>query len=217
MRFALDQYVRTYPTLIHFTARDNLSWIRAERRLYSTASLLRRTGRQEVLREKRKSAVALDVDGTTVVLRDQTPLHAGNVDLAPGWTLEDVVEMLNQQVYFWPSKGQGPSGYGTRLSERYKDEPTAVLRIPFASLLAANPDREPRFCKYNSGAPRTVGGKKSPRGADTFRAAFDCDFTQSRVVEVVWSNHVMLPNDTEYAHTFEGPWRPLFVPAADDM
>ena len=47
--------------------------------------------------------------------------------------------------------------------------------------MAANPGRAPLFCKYNSGGPRVVHGRKSPRGGSTF---LPCDRTPFRPGEI---------------------------------
>jgi len=70
--------------------------------LESTAAFLERAGRLDLLRARRRSGERVTVDGIQVHLRDQAPLHAGNVDLPANWSFEDLVELLNRQVFFWP-------------------------------------------------------------------------------------------------------------------
>ena|SRR5712691_7943752 len=98
-----------------------------------------------------------------IVVRDQAPLHEGNLSLPRGYTFEDFIESLNGRIFFWPGSAAGPIPHGIRHFERYEQECPVILRVEFQSLLHANPGAEPLYCRYNSGSPRCSNGKKSPR------------------------------------------------------
>jgi hypothetical protein len=154
--------------------------------------------------------VALTVEGETVLLRDQAPLHAGNMQLDSGWSFARFVRHLNDRVFFWPGGEGGPISYGLRHFGRYESEVPVILRVPFASLVAANPQLELLFCRYNSGSPRWSRGVAAPRGATTFVPAANAVFGPANVVEVTALNGVHLPNDSAQGQHPQGPWTPLF-------
>jgi hypothetical protein len=210
MAFSLDRFAALRPFLFHLTAFDNLERVRRTGALESAAALIARSDRPGLLRERRPSGERVTVDGAAVHVRDQAPLHAGNVALPPDWEFEDLVEMLNQQVFFWPGGERGPIDYGLRHFGTYADEKSAILRVPFRSIAGANPGNPPRFCRFNSGAPRWSAGRAAPRGPDTFQEAAACDVLPGGVVEVTFQGRAALPPDTQFARGFAGPWQPLF-------
>jgi len=144
-----------------------------------------------------------------VSLRDQRPLHRGNLVLGEGWTFEDVVEALNRRVFFWPGTAAGPSDYGERNYARYEGERPAVIRVPTKGLLDSHSATEPLFCRFNSGSPRWTGGRASPRGADTFVPADRFQGGVDEVVEITFGTPVTLPSSTEVGFHPGGPWCPL--------
>jgi len=132
------------------------------------------------------------------------------MELTGGFTLEDFVEALNVRVFFWPGKDEGPVRSGENHFARYASERPAMLRCLFQSLKSANPSAVPLFCPYNSGAPRIVNSKKSPRGPDTFLKACDFPRTSSEVVEVTFLREIVLPPDTELGEGPKGSWESFF-------
>src|SRR5204862_207252 len=96
--------------------------------------------------------------------------------------------------------------YGQNHRDRYVDD--ILLRVGFRELINHNDGGQPYFCKFNSGAPRTSNGRKSPRGPDTFLSASCWPHTASEVVEVSFIAPVSLPVTVEFQH--EGEWRLLF-------
>jgi hypothetical protein len=225
--FTLADFAVIRPYLYHLTARQNLGAIRAERRIVSAAALLRAAGRESHLGDKRDDMLAVSIGDRIAVLRDQAPLHRGNVGLAPGWTFESLLDDLNRRVFFWPGTAPGPIDYGLRHFARYTAHPTyesVILRVPTAALLRANPDRPPLFCPYNSGSPRFSSGRASPRGPDTFLPADRFPGPAGRVVEVTFLDQVDLPDDTAVLpltagtvaiRMLVGVWSPLFHPAGE--
>jgi hypothetical protein len=67
------------------------------------------------------------------------------------------------------------------------------LRMSFSELLEVNPSVQPYFCRFNSGAPRMTGGRRSPRGPDTFQKANEWRGPPFRVAEVSFVGRVVLP------------------------
>jgi hypothetical protein len=205
----LDDYITARPYLYHLTHRTNLTPLRQTRRLYPAAMLLRRGGRIELMRTPRRRPEPVMIDGTQIILRDQGPLHKGNMRLSRGHTFEQFVESLNDRVFFWPGEQRGPISYGIRHFEAYRDEQPSILRVRIEHLLSVNPEVTPLFCRYNSGSPRCSYGKRSPRGPSTFLAAQSFEESPGRVVEVTFLASLALPPETEYGIHPGGPWRRL--------
>jgi len=210
MALGFDDFIKRRPYLYHLTSQSNIASIKSTRELYSATNLLQIAGGEHLLRTKRASSVRLTVNGSTITLRDQEPLHAGNLQLRHGRTFGDIVEMLNNHVYFWPGDSSGPSKYGVRHYGRYEKagERLVMLRVSATELMSANPDNRPSFSRFNSGSPRCSGGKYSPRGDDTFQAESDFTGTPFSVVEVVFRGHVRLPGSVSYGILNGDRWRP---------
>jgi hypothetical protein len=121
--FTSDQFLRTRPFLFHLTGRDNVREIRKTHVLYSAAVLMQESGDTSFLRKRRAESWRVQLGAATISIRDQLPLHAGNISLEGGWLFEDVVECLNERVFFWPGNGYGPISYfyciGSNLVARY--------------------------------------------------------------------------------------------------
>lgn len=208
--FDIDRFAKLRPYLYHLTAAGNLAHIRASRSIAPAVDWMRRAGRIDLLRQRRKDQVTLQVNGQRILLRDQKPLARGNIEFALGYTYEELVESLSSRVSFWPGRVDGPNAYGVRHFERYENEHPVIIRARFCSLIAANQGVQTMFCRYNSGCPRCSNGFKSPRGSDTFVGAGDFTGTESKVVEVTFASEVSLPADAEYGSNPCGPWKALF-------
>lgn len=203
----LYQDVRPY--LYHLTDKINLAHVRETNRLYPAATLMKTAGRNDLLRTRRGSHERVTIGKTAIMVRDQAPLHRGNISFEEGYTFEIFVESLNRRIFFWPGTADGPISYGMRHFERYQEERPILLRVRFRSLLVANPSVEPHYCAYNSGSPRCSYGSRSPRGANTFLPADQFGGTPSKVVEVTFNDTVILPADAQVAEHPSGPWRSL--------
>jgi hypothetical protein len=142
-----------------------------------------RAGRSDLKRMRRCAHEQITVDNTVISVRDQAPLHEGNLKLPTGYTFEELIESLNSRLFFWPGTAAGPISYGVRHFERYKQERPVIIRTDLQSLLSANPAAEPSYCAYNSGSPRCSNGRKSPRGPDTFLPAAKFAKAPTQVVE----------------------------------
>jgi hypothetical protein len=207
MPFTIEDFGRSRSHLYHLTAPSNLQRIRRAMKLVSAAKLMAMANSEDWLTRRRRGHLELAVDGIAVVIRDQDPLHEGNVALQGGWTFVDLIRELNKLVFFWPGNRDGPVSYGIRHYERYRDQSPVILRLQLSHLVGTNDGVSPLFCRYNSGAPRCSNGHRSPRGPRTFVSAGDADFTPGRVVEVVFRDCVMLPEAIEIASRPTGPWR----------
>jgi hypothetical protein len=206
----IDRYAKLRPYLYHLTDNSNLDRIREEKMLSCAAKLMRRAGRTDLLRTRRLNHEPIEVDGSLVSLRDQKPLLSKHMDMTGGFKFEDFVGLLNTMVFFWPGDDEGPIRSGESHFAHYAAECPAILRCRFQSLISANSSAVPLFCPYNSGAPRTVNGRKSPRGRDTFLKAFDFPRTPSADVEVTFKEKAALPPDVEVGYSLQRSWRPFF-------
>ena len=132
------------------------------------------------------------------------------MELDRGLSFECFVQKLNELVFFWPGKEDGPIPYGHRHFERYQGEDVAMIRVKTKTLFDANKNATPRFSRYNSGSPRHALGKPSPRGEQTFMTADVFPRAPCKVVETVYPGSVILPEDSELGAAPGGPWEPLF-------
>jgi len=160
MSLDLKRFGTIRPCLFHLTARDNVSAIRASGIIECTSTLFRRGRFDELLRVRRDSTQTIEIDSQMILIRDQKPLHAGAIAFEPGWDVPRFVQHVNEHVFFWPGSFTGPINAGMNHYQRYAHEEPALIRVRWCSLLNANPDSEPLFSKFNSGAPRVVKGRR---------------------------------------------------------
>ena len=208
-----QRFASIRPYLYHLTAASNVDRIRRLGRLDCAAKLLEAGGRTDLLREKRGTGCTVRIGHDDVHVRDQEPLHEGTMALLCGYSFEDFIEHLNSFVYFWPGKDGSPSVSGERHFDRYAraEEQLALIRVPTTDLLEENRSASPRFCSYNSGAPRcTNDGERSPRGPCTFSYGERYDRPPSKVVEVVYKTSAQLPATAQLSCSPQGPWCPLY-------
>jgi hypothetical protein len=209
MAFVLDHFLTIRPYLFHLTAQGTLNRIVATRALEPASRLQQVNGQAPLRLSPRRQHLRLEIDGHTVWIRDQQPLRAGHIAFDAGWDLRRLLAHLDGHVFFWPGGEDGPIPVGQHHFERYAAERPALLRIPTTSLLTANPCLQPLFCRFNSGAPRTVLGRRSPRGSATFVHAEAFPGRASQVQEVVFTQPVRLPRGTQLGSDYRGPWLPL--------
>jgi hypothetical protein len=197
MPLNLETFGSLRPFLYHSTARSNLESIKDEHALYSAYFLT-----PKACSERRQSPVRISRGKYKIEVRDQQSLRSGHVELLGGWSWQKLLAAINERVFFWPGKGDGPIDYGCRQIQAYSDQ--IVLRVKLFDLLAANAGRPPYFCKFNCGGPRTVGGRKSPRGPETFLLACRWSDIPSKVAEVSLVKKVLLPETTELWDALRG-------------
>jgi hypothetical protein len=154
--------------------------------------------------------LSIRLDEYVVIVRDQAPLHIGNIAFAGDWDADRLIKELNRRIFFWSGSLKGPVGNGRRHFKRYQNDHPVIIRSRFDELVQVNPAKMPYFCKYNSGSPRYTNGKPRPRGPDTFAPGIECSFTPSDVIEVTFVNRVTIPETAEVATHYEGPWMPIF-------
>jgi hypothetical protein len=202
----VGRFAQLRPFLYHATARENLPLIREANALDPAVELMRRAGRSDLLRWLRPQRVALSIDGRTVVLSDQAPLAAQRIALYRGWTFADLVQYLNEHVFFWPGTADGPAKTGI-MAHNGDDASNVLLRIPTALLLAANPQATLLFCAVNVRASRGQEGRRVPRGPHLFSAADVFPRREIQVVEAAFRSRVALGNGVTVRSDEE--WIPL--------
>jgi hypothetical protein len=145
----LQEFAAKKPFLFHVTPGANLDAIKKARFLLSAKQLIILAMGEYVRGKPRSLPKTLTMrDGSKVVLRDQEPLlRPGQLGLEPGFTLEDLVEMLDSHVFFWTKEGEGLA-----TSKKYENEKRALLRVPTDALFRSN-FGEPLFSRVNSGGP----------------------------------------------------------------
>ena len=185
--------------------------MRNERSIEPASTLLRAAGKDELIRTRRRNHEPVRVGKDVIYVRDQAPLHEGNMRLPGGYSFAAFIENLNSRVFFWPGTASGPISYGIRHFERYETERPVIVRVSSRDLFDANQDVEPELCKYNSGSPRCSFGQKSPRGPNTFVDAPRFDGTPSNVVEVTFRSRIKLPISAQIGSSPSGPWQALLV------
>jgi hypothetical protein len=170
MALDVETFATVYPVLWHVTPRANAERIRRTKVLECAVSLMQAAGDDTWLRRKRPHDVPLPVDGETVILRDQQPLSEGHIAWEGGWAMPRLIEEINRRVFFWPGDRRAPTKKAKdNVNDFLASGDYVTLRIPFAAVLRI-PRVRLEYCRFNSGAPRTVGGKRSPRGPQTFAA-----------------------------------------------
>lgn len=211
MAFSLETFVELRPFAFHVTREANVASLADSMMLRPAAEILLAGGLPELVRSRREEAVTVRLEGQELVINDQRPLILKNAKLSPVWSSGDFIEFLNQHVFFWPGGKGKPGGYGERYWSHYEKEGSAVLRMATGSLFAANKEREPLFCAYNSGALRMQWGKPVARGPDLFQPAGSFPFTAGRARELVFLGRVFLPPSTE-VRLHDSSWRPMRPP-----
>ena len=200
------------PFLFHLTYLPSLERIGRTMTLESAGRLLELGNKQEWLRKRREDMLPFNIGHDQIVLTDQRPLTAGNVDFRDGWEVGDLVESVNRRVFFWRGDHTGllskDRGHFGTYSERGNQ--LVFLRVPFMDAVVVNENSAPEYCRFNSGGPRCSGGRKSPRGPNTFVQADQADFTLGKVREIVFQDVFHLPDSTEICHgSWNGPWQPF--------
>ena len=209
--FQLDEFLRLRPFAYHVTHRNNVDLLRSSGRIRTAASVIRDSGALHLLSLRRQNDMVVRGADGAVVLKDQHPLIAANLELPSDWSMAEFVAYLNGFVYFWPGTDRVPVGAGQRLLAHYEAEGPGVLRCPTADLIRANPEVPPEFCPFNSGAPRYHSGKRAFRGPSLFTDAAHFPRRASDVVELAFRGDIVLPNTTLIRS--ESGWANLFLVA----
>ena len=198
------EFLKTKPRLFHRTPKTNLVAVRARRILLSARALITLAEGKYTQTEPRVDSRTLLVDGQLIQIRDQAPLLVrGQLQLEDGFTMAQLVALLDDQVYFWPALSLGLS-----TATKYMDEEFALIRVSTEAMFKSN--SRPRFCRFNSGGPRANGGKPSRRGPDLFHPAQAFRETIARVNEVVFEAQARLPASAEVSLDGGETFVPLF-------
>jgi hypothetical protein len=216
----LNKLTRISPFLYHVTHQSSLNRIRRLRRLQSAAALMEAGATNTWLRTRRDSPLEFSIDGDPIVLTDQIPINERNIAFQDGWTLPDLIEAINQRVFFWRGGTAGllKSNQGHFRKYNGIGHELAFLRLSFGDTNRLNVERGPELCKYNSGAARQNDGKPIPRGPNTFVQPPCADFSIGDVEEVVFTRFVDLPTTTEVCFgSWQGPWKPVFDDGSSDI
>jgi hypothetical protein len=207
MGIDIRDILRLRPYLFHLTDSRNMQRILRTRVLEPASRILTAAGREDFLGVKRPTHLEVSVGSDSIFLRDQAPLHSGNMKLPRTWKFETFVRELNDRVFFWPGSAAGPIDYGIRHFARYEAEKPSIIRVRLAALLEANDGVEIQVCRYNSGSPRWSRGIPARRGPSTFVSPSRAGFRASQIVEVAVAGPLHVPGDVEIGSNPAGPWR----------
>lgn len=212
----LDELLALSPFVYHATRHENIHCVASERCLLSPAAVQQRRGMVASTSPRRSRSKGappaqfkVPLGKYTVHLCDHDLLHEGNIAFEEGWDMPRFIGRLNGLVFFWPGSDSGPIAQGHSHWGRYSKsgETFAVLRSRLRDLVAMN--SAPLVSACNSGAPRhNPISRRQPRGGNTFMTLGAFPST-SNVVEVVFDNQAVLPDSTEFARSYAGPWLPL--------
>jgi hypothetical protein len=170
------EFIGLYPRVWHMAEDGAWPAIQAHG-LLSTSALLDLyavTGpEREALEARRGQSVPLSAPGLPdAIVRDQKPLSRKlNACLDDGLTPEVWIRLLNQQVYFWPSREKLRK---LLAAERYRGGAQTVLTVDTASLLAAHGARV-RLSPINGGATEPFAAR---RGLSTYQTIRDYPLTE---------------------------------------
>ena len=211
MPFDIESFIRLRPWAYHLTSVDNVESIRSARKLVCAAESIKHSSFAYLLSRRRISSERVCTRGEHVRVQSQSPLHEGNIEFEEGWNLPRLLEHLNNLVFFWPGNKEGPIRYGKNhfISASWGAAPVA-LRIYTRELLACNTETTPLFSRYNSGSPRCVNGRRSPRGSKTFITAGEFEGKSYEAVELAMPKSVSIPLGAEWSLSLSGDWGPLF-------
>lgn len=205
MGFDAATLTRLRPFAYHMTSPANLPRLARTGVARCAAELLAEAGRAELGDVRRRADLPLELPGGAVVISHQNPLKPGAIRYdSPGWDFARYVAHLNSRVFFWPGTARGmvPLGRSMLAGLTAGGAAPLVLRMGMAELLALNAGRGPYLSRVNSGAPRN----NAPRGALTFRRPAECDFPVTKVAEVTFESHAVLPDSAERFDTDAGEW-----------
>jgi hypothetical protein len=94
----VNRYSKIRPYLYHLTDRLNLDQIRESKVLFCAAELMKRAGCSDLLRTRRQDHESIEVNGSTISLRDQKPLLSGNMELTGDFTRSVRVRIISRAI-----------------------------------------------------------------------------------------------------------------------
>lgn len=207
MAFQIEDFIRLRPFLYHLTFCESFPPILSSGTLYPASRLLKMSGCAPEKGPRRTRHEEIPIKKWKVRLRDQIPLAQGHIEWEAGWNLDRFVHHLNDHVFFWPGNETEPINMGRNHFDRYASENPALIRVDSRALLLRAGNYQPLFSICNSGAPRSSGGKKQPRGSKTFLSASEISCRPSQVKEVAFRHPVALPMGFSYRLLGVGSWK----------
>jgi hypothetical protein len=111
----LESSTKARPYAYHLTDPVNLEHIRTTNEILPASLLMERAGRHDLLRSRRPGHERIAISNTTILVRDQVPLHKGNIRMLGSYSYEDLVENLNRRIFFGPVRQGVQSGTGTAI------------------------------------------------------------------------------------------------------
>ena len=132
----IERFIQTRPYLYHLTYQGNLNRILDTKVLEPAAASLAIGGWTPPRLAPRHHHQLVEADGHSVWIRDQQPLHVGNIAFEDGLDMPRWLAHIDSHVFFWPRREDGPVEGGRNHFERYAAERPALLRVPTKSLLA---------------------------------------------------------------------------------
>lgn len=206
----LGEFIEKRPFLYHLTDQKNIPLIVKYGKLFSTNSLIERSGKEEyflIKRIKRLTHYELKFNGEIFSIRDQRPISEKALKkcLTDNWECADYFEFLNNRVFMWPTIDRLSRHY-----VRYVSEHPIILRFETKSIVEIN--QNVKFSRLNSGATRAnsyLGGKPPERGNETFKLAVDYAHSISSIAEVTFENECILPKTFCQSSSPNGIWELL--------
>lgn len=203
----INKFIKLRPYLYHLTDRENLDNILSLKRLLSTTTIISKSDildKDGFLTSKRATHTEIYINATKYKIRDQRPISilALGKCVDGGWSASDFIASLNKRVFFWPTITRLNTHY-----QRYRSEDPIIIRMRTEKLFEIN--KNPRFCRLNSGATRAnshLGGIAPARGPNTFLTAEYYSLTPGSVVEVTFEDFCDLPESLHLGNTPYGPW-----------
>ena len=182
----LEKFIEQRPYLYHLTNIQNAENILAEKKLYSTNSIIELSGDNpdNLNKRRRTDHTEVKVGEKSFFLRDQRPISelALAKCLTDNWKVPDFIYHLNDRVFMWPTIDRL-----WRHFNRYEHENPIIFRFPTKEIIETNP--HVKFCRLNSGATRAnsyLGGKAPERGQHTFLTAENFERSIREVAEVTF-------------------------------
>ncbi|MFK8015712.1 MAG: hypothetical protein AB8G17_09760 [Gammaproteobacteria bacterium] len=208
MPFTIDRFLKLRPFVYHTTSARSFITIQNDGLLKSATKMLEGTKFENVLEERRSDSIEFEIDGKTVILRDNRPLLPGSLALPDGWSLADWLRELNSWVFLWPGDSERPIGRGRSHYARYAAQSDViVLRLPLVDLTSTNPDNPLYLTSCNSGAARHHNGRPATRGPRIFQTPSSACFAARDSVEVTFRDSIRIPDGATWATNLDGPWR----------
>jgi hypothetical protein len=196
----LEEFLQNSPELFHMAESESWPSIK-ERGLLSTTAILDLYGvegekRREIEETRRSASVTLQHETLPpIVIRDQLPMSDAALEqcLLDGLKPRDWYLLLNQRVFFWPSKDRLLRLLRARA---YRNKEHDILEVNSRALVDAYREKI-TLSPINSGSTLF---NPQPRGKLTFRRIADYRYTDrpsdNRLAEVAIDHSV--PNIRDY-------------------